>query len=400
MTTSILMAMNNQPFIPYARQSIDSSDMAAVNEALSSTWITRGPHVEAFEKEIADYCEAKYAVAFNSATTALTAACYAAQIGPADRVITTPNSFIASAACGIHFGAMPIFVDIDSSTANLDIDQLAYNANLPSSRGRPILIPVHFAGVPVNMQELDRKLTNPNTVIIEDAAHALGSRYFLNGPKVGSCAWSTMTVFSFHPAKTITTGEGGMVTTNDEELHHRLKLYRNNGIEREAKYLLGEPLPWYYEVHDISGNYNFTEFQAALGRSQLKRISKFIAKRAEGMEIYRDKLQRIPNIRLLTPSFDESVAFHLCVARIDFKKCTISRSELIKKLLAKNIGLQVHYIPLYRHPYLVKKYGETQDYFPKMESYYSEALSLPLYYDLTHQDIDRVVKSLKECLNA
>ena len=222
---------------------------------------------------------------------------------------------------------------------------MAYNANLPSSRGKPILIPVHFAGVPVNIEQLDRSLSNPEAIIIEDAAHALGSHYSDQGPKVGSCAWSAMTVFSFHPAKTITTGEGGMVTTNDEGLFHQLKLFRNNGIERDPKYLQGEPLPWYYEVHDITDNHNITEFQAALGRSQLKRLSQFAAKRLDLMKVYKEKLRDWPHIKLLTPAFDESTVFHLCVALIDFAALKTTRAEVMKKLLDKNIGTQVHYIP-------------------------------------------------------
>lgn len=392
--------MTNASFIPYARQSINSADITSVADALSSNWITRGPHVEGFEASIAEYCGAKYAVAFNSGTSALAAACYAANVGPYDRLITTPNSFIASVGAGIKFGATPVFVDIDHTTGNVDIDQMAYNANLSFSRGRPILVPVHFAGVPVNVQKLDREITNPDTIIIEDACHALGSRYSPEGPKVGSCAWSAMTIFSFHPAKTITTGEGGMVTTNEEEFCHRLKLYRNNGIERDPKYLEGESSPWYYEVKDITDNHNFTEFQAALGRSQMSRLNQFIARRFDLMEAYKARLNDWMDVALLTPEFDRSIAFHLCVVKIKFDSFKTTRTDVMKKLLSSHIGTQVHYIPLYRHPYFVKKYGEVHEYFPKMEEYYSRTLTLPLYYDLTLDNIDFVVKTLKGCLQA
>jgi dTDP-4-amino-4,6-dideoxygalactose transaminase len=390
--------MDHSSFIPYARQSINSADLASVAEALSSNWITRGPQVEAFEAALARYCDAKYAVAFNSGSSALAAACYAAEAGPHDRLVTTPNSFIASVGAGVKFGATPVFVDIDSKTANVNIDQMAFNANQPSSRGRPILVPVHFAGVPVNMQKLDREISNPNVVIIEDASHALGSLYFSEGPKVGSCQWSAMTVFSFHPAKTITTGEGGMVTTNDPGYYHRLKLYRNNGIEKDPQYLEGESFPWSYEVKDVTDNHNFTEFQAALGSSQLSRLSQFISKRLELMEAYREKLRGWENVSLLTPQFDQTIAFHLCVVKINFSAFKTTRAEVMKKLLAKNIGTQVHYIPLYKYPVFVKKYGEVSSYFPKMEEYYSQALSLPLYYDLTIENVEFILQSLQSSL--
>ena len=267
--------MKTLPFLPYAKQSIDEQDIQAVGKALSAEWITRGPLVEAFEKEFASYCNAAYAVAFSSGSAALAAAYFAAQVGPSDRLISTPNTFIATVGAAMQYGAQPLFIDIDRKTGGIDLEQLIFNANQPLSRGRPILAPVHFAGIPVDMEELDRHLTNPDVVVIEDAAHAIGSNYPRQGPKVGSCAWSQMTMFSFHPAKTITTGEGGLVTTNDSELCRRLKLFRNNGIERDPQYLEGEPAPWYYEVHALTNNFNFTEGQAALGSSQLRRIDIF-----------------------------------------------------------------------------------------------------------------------------
>jgi UDP-4-amino-4,6-dideoxy-L-N-acetyl-beta-L-altrosamine transaminase len=390
--------MSNLPFIPYARQSIDANDLAGVNEALLSPMITRGSQVEAFEKEIAVFCGAQYAVAFNSATSALIAASFAAKADSSDRVITTSNSFIASVSAPMRFGAAPVFVDIDPQTGNASLEQLAITANISSSRGKPIIVPVHFAGVAMDIEQLDRSLTNPDAIIIEDAAHALGSFYPNHGPRVGSCAWSAMTVFSFHPAKTMTTGEGGMVTTNDEELYRRLKLYRNNGIERDPKHLQQESQPWYYEIQEISDNHNFTEFQAALGRSQLKRIDAFISKRLELMRAYKQKLADNEHIRLLTPEIDLRTCYHLCVVQIDFEALNISRAELMKKLLESQIGTQVHYIPLYRHPYFVRKYGDVSEYFPHTEKYYSQALTLPLYYDLTVEDVERVIHSLKTSL--
>ncbi len=387
------------PFLPYAKQSISTQDIEEVARALSGEWITRGPQVEAFEQEFASYCGATYAVAFNSGSAALAAAYFAAQVGPSDRLITTPNTFISTVGTGMQLGAQPLFIDIDRSTAGIDLEQLIFNANQPLSRGRPILAPVHFAGIPVDMQELDRRLTNPDVVVIEDAAHAVGSSYPRQGPKVGSCAWSHMTIFSFHPAKTLTTGEGGMVTTQSAELCHRLKLFRNNGIERDPHYLEGEAAPWYYEVQALTNNFNFTEGQAALGRSQLRRLNTFVSKRRALMQTYRRQLQAVPHVALLTAAFDEHVAFHLCVAQIDFAACGTTRSAVMEALKQKGIGTQVHYIPLYRHPYFKKGPVELTDYFPQTEGYYAQALSLPLFYDMTEDDVSRVVAALQEVLS-
>lgn len=390
--------MITQQFLPYARQSITTEDLDEVGKALKGDWITRGPQVEAFEKEFASYCGATFAVAFSSGSAALAAAYFAADVKATDRVLTTPNTFISTVGTAMQRGATPLFIDIDRSTGLIDLEQLAFNANQPLSRGRPILVPVHIAGIPFDMEELDRRLTTPDAVIIEDGAHAIGSHYPRQGPKVGSCAWSHMTMFSLHPAKTITTGEGGIITTNDEELCHRLKLFRNNGIERDPRHLEGQAAPWYYEVQTLSNNYNFTEMQAALGRSQLQRIDAFIEKRRALMQLYREKFAHAKHIRLLTDAYDAHVAFHLCIAQIDFAAYGKTREDVMTRLLKEGIGTQVHYIPLYRHPVLSKSCGDISSYFPQMEEYYAQALSLPLYYDLTPEDVTRVVDTLQEVL--
>lgn len=388
-------------FLPYARQSIDSLDIQEVSRALTADFITRGPRVEAFEEAIANYCGAKYAVAFNSASTALLASCYAAKMGPGDRLITTPNTFVASVTSAMHHGATPIFVDIDRETGNLDLNQVELNLkDHKSSRGRTVILPVHFAGIPVDMRRLDTMIRSPDTIVIEDAAHALGSHY-ADGQKVGCCAWSQMTVFSFHPAKTITTGEGGMVLTNDIEFYKLLQLFRNNGIVRDRENL-ENPDAWYegfYEAHDISSNYNFTDIQAGLGLSQLRRIDSFIEKRRQLTGIYHRLLKDMPNLRLFTAEHDAAVAFHLFVAQVDFEAYNTTRAYVMTALKNQGVGTQLHYIPVYHHPFFKKKSGDISEYFPQMEAYYKQALSLPLYPDLKGEDVEYVVHTLKEILS-
>jgi UDP-4-amino-4,6-dideoxy-N-acetyl-beta-L-altrosamine transaminase len=385
-------------FLPYAKQMITSEDIEEVINVLKSDEITRGPQVEAFEQAVATYCDAKFGVAFSNGTTALYAACHAAKVGPFDRLITTPNTFIATAGAGMQYRATPVFIDIDRNTGNLDLEQLSYNMEYFSTRGKNVLIPVHFSGIPVDMEKLVQMIKETNTVVIEDAAHALGSRYS-NGKKVGCCENSNMTIFSFHPSKHITTGEGGMVMTNDEELYHLLKRYRNNGIEKHSPYLKHQEANLgYYEVQEITGNFNFTDIQAALGLSQLKRLEQMVLRRRELVQAYRDRLQGMVGIRLFTEAFDSLTAFHLFVVQIDFSRFGVSRSEVMTKLADNGIGTQIHYIPLYRHPIISRKSGDLSEFFPHMEAYYAESLSLPLYYGLSMTDVDRIVETLKKVI--
>lgn len=386
-------------WIPYAKQSINDDDIKAVKLAMQGEMLTRGPQMQAFEEAVASFCGARFAVAFNSATSGLMAACFAAKVTPHDRIVTTPNTFIATVGAGCRFGASPLFVDIDIKSGNLDLNLLQHNVDYNSTRGRNIYIPVHFAGVPVDMERLEGMIKDPESVVIEDAAHAFGSRY-KDGSKVGSCQWSQMTVFSFHPAKNITCGEGGIVTTNDEELKNRLLLYRNNGIEREPERLQGSPKPWYYEVQDITGNFHMTEMQAALGLSQMERVTAFAKKRLAHVNTYRDLLSSLPHIQFLEPSKDDKqIMYHLFVALIDFEAYGTTREKVMEALKERGVGSQVHYIPIYRHPYFAKNRRDISEYFPAMEEYYSKALSLPLYYDLSNGNIDTVVKALKESLH-
>lgn len=380
-------------FKPYAKQSIQEEDIQAVATALNEEFITRGPLVRRFEEAIAEFCHVPYVVAFSSGTAALAAAYFAARLTPSDRVISSPNTFIASINTPIQMGIKPTFVDIDRKTGNLDLEKLALLLrNFHSTRGRPFLIPVHFAGRPIAMDELDHSIIHSETVIIEDAAHAFGSSY-PTGQKVGSCAYSDMTIFSFHPAKTITTGEGGVVTTRDTDLFHRLQLFRDNGIERSPPYLEKEETPGYYEVKAVTGNFHLTSFQAALGLSQLQRLEAFISKRRLLVERYRKNLSDSPKITLFSEKQTATTAFHLFVAQIDFPACRISRRELMSRLKEKEIGSQIHYIPLYDHPVLRSAEREKEN-CPQMEAYYQQALTLPLYYDLHEEEVDDICTHL------
>lgn len=372
-------------YLPYAKQSIDENDLIAVQKALTSDMITRGPYVAEFEDAVAKFCGAEYAVAFNSGTTALDAAAYAAQIKPYDRVLTSPNSFVGTIAGAMKRGAEPIFVDIDAVTGNIDLDALKAVMNQPMSRGKEVLMPVHFAGIAVDMKALSQDVRQVETVIIEDAAHAIGS-YYPSGEKVGSCSYSDMTVFSFHPAKHVTTGEGGCVLTNRKELKERLEKYRNNGIVKEE----GSD-PWIYDVQEITGNFNFTDFQAALGISQLKRVDEFGTKRHQLVTLYRKHLEGV--VGLVPEEYDERTSYHIFVVTIDFEARGVSRAKLMNALSEQGIGTQVHYIPLYRHSFLKRNLIE---YFPKMEEYYAKALTLPLFFDMTEEDIKRVASALKK----
>lgn len=387
--------MKIDTFLPYARQSLTEEDIAECAKALQADLITRGPRVEEFEQAIAQYCGARYAVAFNSGSSALMATCFAANISPYDRFFSTPNTFAASIIGAMQRGASPIFVDIETKTGNLNLEHLQTNLNQPSSRGRDVVMGVHFAGIPIDMRRLSGMIRQADTIVIEDAAHALGSSY-LDGTKVGSCEWSQMTVFSFHPNKAITTGEGGMVTTNDEELCHQLRLFRNNAIERNPAYLSAEITPWYYEVLEATGNFNFTDFQAALGMSQLKRLDRMAEKRRQLVSRYRTLLASFPHVKCLEYEDEGHVAYALFVVQIDFDACGVSRKELMLNMLEAGVGTQVHYIPLYRHPFIARDSGDISEYFPEMEAYYAKALSLPLHLQMEEKDVDFVVDTLQK----
>lgn len=384
-------------FFPYAKQSIDSSDQEAVKEALTQERITRGAKTLAFEEEMAKFLEAKWAVSFSSGTAALFACYFAAKVTEADHLISTPNTFIATVSPGMQKNLRPELIDIDRSNGCLSLESLKSKLQRPISRGRFIIAPVHFSGIAVDMKRLDTLIKTPESVVIEDAAHALGS-YYPSGEKVGSCPYSQMTIFSFHPAKTITCGEGGLVTTNDEALYKRLKLFRNNGMVREKPDLKGESHPWYYEVQEIGGNYHMTELQAALGLSQMKRLDAFIEKRKKLVARYRSHLENQTGITLFSQEHDARTCYHIFVTQIDFKALGTTRQAVFEKLKEKGIGTELHYVPLYIHPLFTQKYGDLSEHFSQTEAYYEQALTLPLYYDLNEDDVDFIASTLKKIL--
>ncbi|MDR2006615.1 MAG: UDP-4-amino-4,6-dideoxy-N-acetyl-beta-L-altrosamine transaminase [Acidaminococcales bacterium] len=380
--------------IYYGRQSIDQSDIDAVIEVLRSDFLTQGPAVETFERAAAAYAGAGYAAAVNSGTSALHIACLAAGLGKGDLLWTSPNTFAASANCALYCGAAVDFVDIDEVTYNLNVDLL--EEKLKKSAAKPkIVLPVHFAGQSCDMERVAALAGKYGFTVIEDASHALGAGY--KKDRVGGCQYSDMAVFSFHPVKIVTTGEGGMTLTNSEKLYERLRLFRSHGITREHGLMTREPDgPWYYEQTELGFNYRMTDIQAALGASQLKRADEFVARRRRLAARYGRLLADLPLCLPVEAEYAAS-SWHIYVARLDFSKTGISKKDLFARMKEKGITLNLHYIPVHLHPYY-QKLGFLRGDFPASEKYYSEAFTLPLYCGLTDEQQDYVAASLKDVL--
>ena len=359
--------------IPYGRQSIDDADIAAVVEVLRGDWLTQGPAIERFEAALCAVTGASFSVAFANGTVALHAALWAAGVGKGDRVATSPLSFVASASCALWVDAQPAFVDIDPKTLNLDLGQVARC---------DALVPVHYAGLPVDLASL---LNRPR-VVVEDAAHALGART-PDGP-VGNCAHSDACVFSFHPVKTVTTGEGGAVTTNSPEIATRLRRFRSHGMVPVA-----EQGPWYYEIAELAPNARITDMQCALGASQLTKLDRFVERRNEIAARYHELLAGFD--LELAPSAPEGFrhAYHLFPVRVP------RRRAVYDAMRAAGIGVQVHYVPIYRHP-LFAPIGAAPSDFPETERAYEGLLSLPMYPALTDAQQVRVVETLASSVDA
>ncbi|MGO9994186.1 MAG: UDP-4-amino-4,6-dideoxy-N-acetyl-beta-L-altrosamine transaminase [Steroidobacteraceae bacterium] len=383
--------------IPYGRQSIDDSDVAAVADVLRSDWLTQGPAVPAFERALCQRCDARYAVAVCNATSALHIACLAAGLGPGDRLWTSPNTFVASANCARYCGAEVDFVDIDPDTWCLDIDALELKLLLASRTGAlpKVVIPVAFGGRSCDMRTLNLLAARFGFTVIEDASHAVGATYA--GRPLGCGDYAHMTVFSFHPVKIITTGEGGAVLTNDSTYHERLERLRSHGITRDAGKMDGvSDGPWYYQMLELGFNYRMTDFQAALGLSQLRRLDDFLGRRRALAARYDALLDGCPlQLPSLSP-VDES-AWHLYVVRLLLPRIARSHRSVFEGLRSAGIGVNLHYIPVHLHPYY-RRLGFASGDFPQAEQYYREAISLPMYASLDDEAQDRVVRELKSAI--
>ena len=384
--------------IPYARQSINQQDINAVAEVLQSDYLTQGPVVPAFETAVAELVGAKYAVAGNSATSMLHVACLALGVTAGDLVWTSPNSFVASANCALYCGAEIDFVDIDSETFNLSATALAAKLELAKKSNRlpKVIIPVHMGGQSCDMQSIGSLARQYDIKVIEDASHAIGGTY--NSQRIGNCAHSDITIFSFHPVKIITSGEGGMATTQDEGLAHDMRMLRSHGITRdESEFEFTNDGPWYYEQQELGFNYRLTDIAAALGLSQLQRIDPFIKQRnsiaARYNEAFASTLVAAPHIASNSVS-----AFHLYIARCDFENLKVTRVQLFQKMKDMGVLLNLHYIPIYRQPYFAKM-GFDRKTFPNAERYYAQAFSIPMYADLTETDQNTVISSLLNALS-
>lgn len=379
-------------FIPYGRQEIGDQDIAAVVEVLRSDWLTQGPAVEHFEAAMARYCGAAHAVAVNSATSALHLACRALGVGPGDLGWTSPNTFVASANCLLYCGGSVDFVDIDPATRNMDVAALEAKLILARNTGRlpKVVIPVHFAGHPCDMAGIRRLADEYGFKVVEDASHAVGAR--CQGRPVGSGAHADLTVFSFHPVKIMTTGEGGMVLGNDGALMRRVAHLRSHGITRAAEEMEGESEGgWYYQQTDLGYNYRMTDIQAALGTAQLARVDGFVARRRALADRYGELLAGLP---LELPAAEPDSAWHLYAVRLaDASR----RRAVYDALRGADIGVNVHYIPVHLQPWY-RRMGFKQGDFPAAESYYAGALTLPLYPGLSEQDQERVVHVLRQAL--
>ena len=374
-------------YIPYGRQYVDDEDIEEVVKVLKSDFLTTGPVIEEFEKKVADYVGAKYAVAVANGTAALHSACCAANIGKGDEVITTPITFAASSNCAFYCGAVPVFADIDPKTYNIDPSDVEKKI---TDRTKAI-IAVPFTGQPCDMERIHEIANKHGLIVIEDAAHALGAVY--EGKKVGSL--SEMTTFSFHPVKHITTGEGGMVLTNHQELYERLKLFRAHGITREEHLLRKNDGPWYYEQLDLGYNYRITDIQCALGISQMKKLPYFLERRKEIAERYQEAFADCENIQCPYQKPGCENAWHLYVIRIKGGK----RKEVFEKLREAGIGVNVHYIPVYQHPYY-QEHGYKDISCPNAEQYYEEAISLPIYPALKEAEQEYVIETVQKiCKN-
>ena len=368
--------------IPYGKQTIEQDDIQAVVDVLQSDFLTTGPKIAEFEQTVADYVGAKYAVAISNGTSALHAACFAAGIGPGDEVITTPLTFAASANCVLYCGGTPVFTDVDPKTYNIDPEDIRRKI---TDRTKAI-IAVHLAGQPCDMDAIHSIAREHGLIVIEDGAHALGSVY--KGKKVGSM--SHISTFSFHPVKPITTGEGGMIVTDKENFYKKMVLFRSHGITRDDSMMTRNDGPWFYQQFDLGYNYRITDIQCALGCSQMKKLDRFLARRKEIVARYNEAFADCDNIITPYQLSDTESGWHLYIVQV--KNC--DRRQVFEAMREKGIGVNVHYIPVYMHPYY-QEHGYENVHCANAEEIYSHIISLPLYPGLTSEQQDYVIDTLK-----
>jgi perosamine synthetase len=388
--------------IPYGKHYIDEDDIQAVTDVLRNGFLTQGPEVDEFERAVADYVGAKYAVAVCNGTAALHLAAIAAGVGPGKSLVTSPITFVASANAGLYVDAEVLFADIDPDTINMSAASL--KQVVQTHNNVQAIVPVHFAGLPCDMPAIKRIADEADAVVIEDAAHALGASY-PDGTKVGCCSHSLMTIFSFHPVKAIASGEGGMITTNDKKIYQHLLRLRSHGINKGDDPLVypeqgdkdGFPALWYYEMQELGYNYRITDIQCALGLSQFAKIDRFIERRREIVKRYDKEFADIAHCKPAQLAGREISGHHLYVLRIDFDAVGVGRQRFMKELIDSGIVTQVHYIPVPMHPKYIELGHDANKYQNAVE-YYHEAISIPLYYSLTDDEQRQVITAIRKML--
>lgn len=376
-------------FIPYGQQWIDEEDIQAVLDVLRSDYLTTGPKIKEFEEKLAETVGAEYAVAVSNGTAALHAACFAAGIGPEDEVITSPITFAASANCVLYAGAKPVFADIDPMTYNIDPEDIRRKI----SRRTKTILPVHYTGQPCDMTPIMEIAQKYDLQVIADGAHALGAEY--KGRRIGG--FGDMTTLSFHPVKHITTGEGGAIVTNSRKLYDSLVLFRTHGITREPDKLLAQEGAWYYEQQVLGYNYRITDLQAALGISQLSKLGKFLKRRREIAQKYDHAFCDVEGLVTPYQAVDTNSAWHLYIIRLELEKLKTGRREIFDELRKRNIGVNVHYIPVYYHPFY-QNLGYRRGLCPHAESLYERIITLPLHPKMTEEDVQYVIENVKEII--